>query len=67
MATVLVHLIIHVNVILDGRGLIVQLTVDVIIIRLAMYGLEHVTNVKIGLMDNFANIASRFLCKNHDV
>lgn len=59
MVIVLVHLIIHVNVILDGLGLIVQLTVDVITIRLAMYGLEHVTNVKIGPVDSFVNIASK--------
>lgn len=59
MAIVLVHLIILVNVILDGLGLIVQLTVVVTIILLAMIDLGYVINVKIGQLDNFVNIASK--------
>lgn len=60
MAIVSEHLIIHVNVILGGLDLIVQLTVGVIIIQPAMNGLVYVTCVKIGLLDNFVNIASKF-------
>lgn len=59
MDIVLEHLIIHVNVILGGLELIVQLTVDVIIIQLATNGLVHVTSVKIGPLGSFANIASK--------
>lgn len=60
MAIVLEHLIIHANVILDGLELIVQLTVGVIIIQLAMNDLVHVISVKIGPLDSSVNIASKF-------
>lgn len=59
MDIVSVLLIIHVNAILGGLVLTVQLTVDVIIIPLVIHGLVHVTNVKIGLLDDFVNTASK--------
>lgn len=59
MAIVLVHLIIHANVILDGLDLIVLLTVGVIIILPVMNNLELVINAGIGLLDNFVNTASK--------
>jgi len=60
MAIVLEHLIIHVNVILGGLELIVQLTVGVIIIQLVTSDLVHVTSVKIGQLGSFVNFASKF-------
>jgi len=60
MDIVLEHLIIHANVILDGLELIVQLTVGVITIQLAMNDLVYVISVKIGPQDSFVNIASKF-------
>lgn len=61
MDTVLVLLIIHVNVILGGLALIVLLTVDATIILLVIHDLVHVTSVKIGLLGDFVNTASKLL------
>lgn len=59
MVIVLEHLNIHVNVILGGLDLIVQLIVGAIIIPHVVNGLEYVTSVKIGRLDSFVNIASK--------
>lgn len=59
MVIALVHLTTLVNVIWGGLVLIVPSTVGVIIIPLVMNNQEYVISVKIGLLDNFVNTASK--------